>query len=122
MTNIQDEKYNIQIEEEVKKMVTEEKELIFKKIKNIEENMSEIELERALNQVITMEDLYDDVNSYLHKVNRALKKPYVSVSPIPQHLLIISNCLETMQTILIGMRSDSDYIALKDILKKRGGK
>ena len=104
---------------EYQKMITSHKGDIAKR-KAIMETMPEAELERALQQVVYLEDLYDDTNSYLHKLTRSLSKGYVSLSITPQYLHMIKNSLDTVNMLLEGMRYDPDYLALKQILKDRG--
>jgi hypothetical protein len=105
----------------VNKMLTEHKLDIANKKKQLEENLSSVELERALFQLSILEDLYDDVHSYLHKLNRITKDPFISLGCL-DYAGIIENSLKTMQSVLFDIRTDVTYNAVKDILKERGGK
>ena len=88
--------------------------------KDLANKLTPVELERAITTVAYLEDLYGDVHKYLHKLNRILKKPILSISPVPHHLHIIANNLENIQILLIATRNDADYLEVKEIMK--GGK
>ena len=90
--------------------------------KDLEHKLAPEELERAINTIAYLEDLYDDTHKYLHKLNRSLNKPMLSFAPAPQTLNMIYNNLENVQTLLIGMRHDSDYLEIKDIMLRRDKK
>jgi len=105
--------------EEYQKMISSDKQDVEKR-KGMLEKLPEADLERALTQLVYLEDLYDDVKSYLHKLNRSLSKGYVSLYVTPQYLNMIENNLKTIDMLLEGLRNSDDYRALKQILKARG--
>lgn len=90
--------------------------------KKLLEQLPDADLERGLYQLIYLEDMYDDIKSYLHKLNRIISKGYLSLSPTQQYLNMIECNLKTIDMLLGSIREDETYRALKKILKERGEK